>query len=101
MSIVQWELFRMVQALNHDIDGIHELPFARELNGRKATIESLQHIVTKGKFKYHALFMLSGSTRSFRIVSRNLETLTEFDPLCGTATKEPARQFLPQNRKRF
>ena len=50
MSIVQWELFRMVQALNHDFDGLHELPFARELNGRKATIESLQHIVTKGNF---------------------------------------------------
>ena len=49
MSIVQWELFRMVKALNHDFDGIHELPFAKELGGRKATIESLQHIVTKGE----------------------------------------------------
>lgn len=48
MSIVQWELFRMVKALNHDFDGLHELPFAKELAGRKATIESLQHIVTKG-----------------------------------------------------
>ena len=58
MSIVQWELFRMVKALNHDFDGLHELPFAKELAGRKATIESLQHIVTKGKSLGNALVSL-------------------------------------------
>lgn len=48
MSIVHWELFRMANILNPNFDGLHELPFAKELNGRKANIDSLQSIVTKG-----------------------------------------------------
>ena len=45
--------------------------------------------------------MLSGSIQGFRILCRNLEAKTKFDPLCGTATEEPARQLLPAGPEAF
>ena len=47
MSIVHWELFRMCP-LNDKFDGLHELPYQKELGSEKATIDKLQAIVSKG-----------------------------------------------------
>ena len=47
MSIVHWELFRMCP-LNKLFDGLHELPYQKELGTEKATIDKLQAIVSKG-----------------------------------------------------
>ena len=50
MSIVHWELFRMCP-LNDKFDGLHELPYQKELGSEKATIDKLQAIVSKGTKK--------------------------------------------------
>ncbi|CBY14402.1 unnamed protein product [Oikopleura dioica] len=47
MSLVHWELFRMVKELNKGYHFTHELPYQKELAGCRATVSSLLRIVAQ------------------------------------------------------